>query len=59
MNDTQANQPVTASLVASNRRLTFLPTYFGPRLMMRGESLVVNCCWTVSVRVGIAVVRRE
>eukprot|EP01036_Dinobryon_divergens_P039708 gene39708-52392_t len=40
MNDTQANQPVTASLVASNRRLTFLPTYFGPRLMMRGESLV-------------------
>ena len=40
MNDTQANQPVTASLVASNRRLTFLPTYFGPRLMMRRESLV-------------------
>lgn len=40
MNDMQQNQPLTASLVADNQRLTFLPSYFGPRLMMRGESLV-------------------
>ena len=40
MNDTQLNQPVTASLVDSNHRLTFLPSCFGPRLMMRGEALV-------------------
>ena len=40
MNDTQENQPVTASLVAANRRLTFLPSYFGARLMMRGEARV-------------------
>jgi hypothetical protein len=33
-------QPVTASLVAEAQRLDFLPTYFGPRLMMRGEALV-------------------
>ena len=39
MNDTQDRQPVTASLVLANRRLTFLPSYFGPRLMMRGETL--------------------
>lgn len=32
-------QPVTASLVAEAQRLDFLPTYFGPRLMMRGEAL--------------------
>jgi hypothetical protein len=40
MNDNQQQQPVTASLVADNHRLTFLPSYFGPRLMMRGEALV-------------------
>jgi hypothetical protein len=31
---------VTASLVASNNRLSFLPSFFGPRLMLRGENLV-------------------
>jgi hypothetical protein len=40
MIDTQENQPVTACLVADDHRLTFLPSYFGPRLMMRGEALV-------------------
>lgn len=40
MNDTQENQLVTASLVPDNNRLFFLPSYFGPRLMMRGETLV-------------------
>ena len=40
MNDTQEQQPVTASLVADNQRLTFLPSYFGSRLMIRGEALV-------------------
>lgn len=34
------DQPVTASLVAEAQRLDFLPAYFGPRLMMRGEALV-------------------
>lgn len=33
-------QPTTAALVPDSHRLDFLPTYFGPRLMMRGESLV-------------------
>lgn len=33
-------QPITASLVAESQRLDFLTTYFGPRLMMRGEALV-------------------
>jgi hypothetical protein len=33
-------KPPTASRVPDNRRLDFLPTYFGPRLMMRGEALV-------------------
>ncbi len=33
-------QPITASLVAEGQRLDFLPAYFGPRLMMRGEALV-------------------
>lgn len=32
--------PVTASLVPEAQRLDFLPTYFGPRLTMRGEALV-------------------
>ncbi len=40
MNNTQEQQPVTASLVADNQRLTFLPSYFGTRLMIRGEALV-------------------
>ena len=40
MNDTQENPLVTASLVPDNNRLFFLPCYFGPRLMMRGEALV-------------------
>ena len=42
MNETQATSPVTASLVASDRRLDFLPTYFGPSLMLRGEAFVYN-----------------
>lgn len=33
-------QPITASLVTGAQRLDFLPTFFGPRLMMRGELLV-------------------
>lgn len=33
-------QPVTASLVTGAQRLDFLPTFFGPRLMMRGELMV-------------------
>lgn len=40
MNDTQQQQLVTASLVENNQRLTFLPSYFGPHLMIRSESLV-------------------
>lgn len=32
--------PVTAALVADEKRLNFLPAYFGPRLMLRGEGLV-------------------
>ncbi len=36
---TTQEQPVTASLVAEAQRLDFLPAYFGPRLMMRGEAL--------------------
>lgn len=32
-------QPVTASLVSESQRLDFLPSYFGLRLMMRGEAL--------------------
>lgn len=40
MNDIQANQPITVSLVHASHRLTFLPSSFGPRLMMRGEALV-------------------
>ncbi|MGU9944976.1 antirestriction protein, partial [Bordetella avium] len=40
--DNQAQEliPVTAALVDDEHRLDFLPTYFGPRLMMRGEALV-------------------
>ncbi|EDB8709758.1 antirestriction protein [Salmonella enterica subsp. enterica serovar Schwarzengrund] len=40
MND-QAQEliPVTAVLVADEHRMDFLPTYFGTRLMMRGEAL--------------------
>jgi len=38
--NTQEQQPVVASLVREDRRLDFLPTYFGPRLMLRGEGLV-------------------
>lgn len=40
MKNTQEQQPVSASLVADNHRLTFLPSYFGPRQMIRGEALV-------------------
>ena len=32
--------PVAATLVAEGDRLSFLPAFFGPRLTMRGESLV-------------------
>jgi hypothetical protein len=40
MIDTQENLPITASLAADSKRLSFLPAYFSPRLMMRGENLV-------------------
>jgi len=33
---------VTAALVADSDRLNFLPKFFGPRLMMQGESLVFS-----------------
>lgn len=39
MNQGQA-LPVSASLVSKNNRLSFLPRFFGPRLMMKGEALV-------------------
>lgn len=32
--------PVTAVQVGDENRMAFLPTYFGPRLMMHGEGLV-------------------
>lgn len=32
--------PVVANLVAEGDRLSFLPTFFGQHLMMRGEALV-------------------
>ena len=32
--------PVSSSLVADGNRLNFLPTYFGPELMLIGEMLV-------------------
>lgn len=32
--------PLAAHLVAEGDRLDFLPAFFGPRLMMRGEALV-------------------
>jgi len=32
--------PLAANLVAEGDRLDFLPAFFGPRLMMRGEALV-------------------
>ncbi len=34
------NNPITAQLVADERRLDFLPAYFGVTQMMRGEALV-------------------
>ena len=37
---TQELTPVVANLVADGDRLSFLPTVFGPRLMIRGEALV-------------------
>jgi uncharacterized protein YyaL (SSP411 family) len=37
---TQELPPVVANLVADSDRLSFLPTVFGPRLMIRGEALV-------------------
>jgi hypothetical protein len=36
----QENPPIAALLVAEANRLRFLPTYFGPRWMMRGDRLV-------------------
>lgn len=39
INEAQELIPVTAVLVDDEHRLDFLPTYFGPRLMMRGEAL--------------------
>jgi hypothetical protein len=40
MSETVVTSPLCASLVADQNRLAFLPAFFGPRLMMRGESLV-------------------
>jgi hypothetical protein len=40
MNQIQEQIPVSVSLVADDNRLDFLPTFFTPRLMMRGEALV-------------------
>lgn len=40
MNHIQTTPPITADLVAESERLSFLPTFFGPRLMLRGEVLV-------------------
>lgn len=37
---TQELTPVVANLVADGDRLSFLPTVFGPHLMIRGEALV-------------------
>ena len=34
--------PVVANLVAEGARLSFLPTFFGQHLMMRGEALVFS-----------------
>jgi hypothetical protein len=47
---TQAQEliPLTAHLVADGDRLSFLPSFFGPRLMMRGESLVFGWLDTLS-----------
>ncbi len=36
----QEPTPLVANLVAESDRLDFLPAFFGPRLMMRGEALV-------------------
>ena len=38
-NEAQELSPITAVLVDDDHRLDFLPAHFGPRLMMRGESL--------------------
>ena len=40
MTNTPETQPVTASLVPNKARMSFLPTYFGPRFFLRGETLV-------------------
>ncbi len=40
MNEIQEQVPVSVSLVAEDNRLDFLPTFFTPRLMMRGEALI-------------------
>lgn len=40
MIEAQELAPVAASLVAEGDRLSFLPTFFGERVMLRGESLV-------------------
>lgn len=39
---TQEPTAVVANLVAEGDRLSFLPTFFGQHLMMRGETLVFN-----------------
>ena len=40
MIEAQERRPIAASLVADDDRLSFLPAFFGERMMMRGESLV-------------------
>jgi hypothetical protein len=42
MNNAHKTQSVTSSLVGDDDRLTFLPSYFGLGLMMRGEALVYS-----------------
>lgn len=40
--------PLAANLVAESDRLSFLPAFFGPRLMLRGEALVYGWLDTLS-----------
>ncbi len=44
----KAHTLITSSLVSEDARLDFLPNFFGPRRMMRGESLVYDWLGTLS-----------
>lgn len=41
-NQEQQTGTITATLVPENKRMNFMPNFFGPNLMMRGESLVFS-----------------